>query len=138
MNRILKKLIIYFSEKQKTLFLIDSIGAFITAFILFVIVRPLNEYFGMPIKELTYLSVIAIVFCIYSATCFLFLKNSFTTFIKFIGIANIMYCALTIGLMIKYHPFLTIIGTSYFLVEIVIICGLSYVELTVSARSKEK
>lgn len=138
MNRILKKLIIYFSEKQKTLFLIDSIGAFITAFFLFVIVRPLNEYFGMPIKELTYLSVIAVIFCVYSATCFLFIKDSFTAFIKFIGIANLMYCALTIGLMIKYYPLLTIIGTAYFLAEIVIICGLSYVELTVSKRNREK
>ena len=138
MNRILKKLVTYFSEKQKTLFLVDSIGAFITAFILFVIVRPLNEYFGIPIQELTYLSVIAVVFCIYSATCFLFLKDSFTTFIKIIGIANLIYCALTIGLMIKYYPFLTIMGISYFLVEIVIICGLSYVELTVSTRNREK
>lgn len=138
MNRILKKLVTYFSEKQKTLFLVDSIGAFITAFILFVIVRPLNEYFGIPIKELTYLSVIAFVFCIYSATCFLFLKDSFTTFIKFIGIANLMYCALTIGLLIKYYPFLTIMGISYFLAEIVIICGLSYLELTVSTRNREK
>lgn len=138
MNRILKKLVTYFSEKQKTLFLVDSIGAFITAFILFVIVRPLNEYFGIPIKELTYLSVIAFVFCIYSATCFLFLKDSFTTFIKFIGIANLMYCTLTIGLMIKYYPLLTIIGTSYFLIEIAIICGLSYLELTVSTRNREK
>jgi hypothetical protein len=137
-NRILKKLVTYFSEKQKTLFLVDSIGAFITAFILFVIVRPLNEYFGIPIKELTYLSVIAFVFCIYSATCFLFLKDSFTTFIKFIGIANLMYCTLTIGLMIKYYPLLTIIGTSYFLIEIAIICGLSYLELTVSTRNREK
>lgn len=103
-----------------------------------MIVRPLNEYFGIPIKELTYLSVIAVVFCIYSATCFLSLNDSFTTFIKFIGIANLMYCALTIGLMIKYYPLLTIIGTAYFFVEIAIICGLSYVELTVSTRNREK
>ena len=33
---------------------------------------------------------------------------------------------------------MTIIGTTYFLIEIVIICGLSYVELNVATRNKEK
>ena len=130
----MKKLIKYFSEKQKTLFLIDSIGAFMTAFSLFVIVRQFNEYFGMPKNELTYLSVIAVFFCIYSAACFLFLKGGLKPFIRLIGIANLIYCALTIGLLIKYNPLLTILGTTYFLIEIVIICGLSYVELNVAKK----
>jgi hypothetical protein len=134
----MKKIIDHFTERQKTLFLIDSIGAFMTAFFLVVIMQQLNEYFGMPKKELTYLSVIAVCFCIYSATCFLFLKGELRPFIRFIGIANFMYCALTIGLLIKYYSLLTIIGTTYFLIEIVIICGLSYVELKVAAGNNEK
>lgn len=134
----MKKLIIHFSEKQKTLFLVDGIGAFITAFSLFVIVRQLNAYFGMPKNELTYLSAIAICFCIYSAVCFLFLKGNLTPFIRLIAIANLIYCALTILLIIKYYPLLTIIGIAYFLIEIIIICGLCYIELSVAKRNKEK
>lgn len=137
-NRIMKKLVNYFNEKQKTLFLIDSVGAFITAFSLFLIVRQFNEYFGMPEKELTYLSIIALCFCFYSAACFLFLKVGLTPFIRFIGVANLIYCALTIALLIKYNSLLTTIGTSYFLIEIVIVCGLSYIELNVTRRNKEK
>jgi hypothetical protein len=41
-NRIMKKLIKHFAEKQKTLFLIDSLGAFMTAFFLFVIMQQFN------------------------------------------------------------------------------------------------
>ncbi|MDH4472755.1 MAG: hypothetical protein QE487_09105 [Fluviicola sp.] len=134
----MKKLINYFSEKQKTLFLIDSIGAFMTAFSLFVIVRQFNAYVGIPKNELTLLSVIAVCFSTYSAACFLFLKRGLTPFIKFIGIANLIYCALTIGLLMKYSHSLTILGTTYFLIEIVIILGLSYVELRVATRNKEK
>ena len=133
----MNKLIKHFSEKQKTLFLIDSMGAFMTAFSLFLIVRPFNEYFGMPKNELTYLSVIAVCFCTYSAACFLFLKGGFIPFLRFIGVANLIYCALTIGLLIKYYPLLTIIGTAYFLIEIVIICVLSYIELNVVTRNNE-
>ncbi|MCF8449079.1 MAG: hypothetical protein K9G49_04325 [Taibaiella sp.] len=133
----MKKLIKHFTEKQKTLFLIDSIGAFTTAFLLFVIVRQFNEYFEMPKIEVAYLSAIAVFFSIYSAACYLFLRGGWTPFIRFIGVANLIYCALTIGLLIKYYHILTIMGIAYFLIEIVIICGLSYVELNVAAVNKE-
>lgn len=138
MNSIINKLINHLAEKRRTLFLIDSLGAALTAFFLFVIMRQFNEYFGMPTTALTYLFVIAICFSIYSAVCFLFLKGCWTPFIRIIGVANLLYCALTIGLLIKYYPLLTIIEATYFLVEIVIICGLSYIELKVSSRNKEK
>ena len=137
MNRIINKLINHLIEKPKTLFLIDSLGAILTVFILFVIMRQLNEYIGMPIIVLTYLSFIAIFFCIYSTACFLFLKERWTPFIRLIGIANLLYCALTIGLLIRYYSLLTIIGIIYFLIEIVIICGLSYVELNVATEIKK-
>jgi len=136
-NRIINKLIYHLIEKPKTLFLIDSLGAVLTGFILFVIMRQHNEYIGMPKTVLTYLSFTAICFCIYSAACFLFLKERWTAFIRIIGIANLLYCALTIGLFIKYYSSLTIIGTIYFLIEIVIICGLSYVELNVATENKK-
>lgn len=135
---MMKKLISYFTKKQKTLFLIDSTGALMTAFSLFVVVRQFNEYFGMPKNELTYLSVFAVCLCIYSAACFLFLKTDLRPFIRLIGIANLIYCTWTSVLLIKYYPVLTIIGIIYFLIEIVIICTLSYVELNVAARNNRK
>jgi len=131
-NSIMQKLIKYFAEKQKTLFLIDSIGALITAFSLFVVMRTFNAYFGMPEKELTYLSIIAVCFGIYSAFCFLFLKRELSPFIKLIGFANLFYCALTFGLIIKHYSSLTLMGIAYFLIEIIIIWALSYVELNVA------
>ena len=137
MNRIINKLINHLIKIPKTLFLIDSLGAIVTGFILFVIMRQLIEYIGMPKIVLTYLSFIAIFFCIYSTACFLFLKERWTPFIRLIGIANLLYCALTIGLLIKYYSLLTIIGIIYFLIEIVIICGLSYVELNVATEIKK-
>ncbi len=108
-----------------------------TAFLLFVIVRLFNEYFEMPKTEVIYLSAIAVFFSIYSAACYLFLKGDLTPFIRFIGIANLIYCVLTIGLLIKFYPLLTTIGAAYFLIEIVIICLLSFVELKVATGNKK-
>ena len=137
MNRTINKLINHLIKKPKTLFLIDSVGAILTAFMLFVIMQQLNEYIGMPKTVLIYLSFIAICFCIYSAACFLFLKECWTPFIRLIGVANLLYCGLTIGLLFKYYSLLTIFGTIYFLIEIVIICGLCYVELYVATEIKK-
>ena len=138
MNSIINKFIDYLAEKQKTIFLIDALGAILTAFFLFVIMRQFNGYFGMPKTVLTLLSVIAGLFCIYSTACFLFLKRNWALFIRLIGFANLLYCVLTIALLIKYYSLVSIIVTIYFLIEIVIICGLSYVEFSVAKQVEKK
>ena len=127
----MNKLITYFIDKQKTLLLIDSVGAILTAFFLFGVLRPFNEHFGMPKIVLIDLSIIAFCFFIYSITCYLFLKGDLKLFIRLIGISNLLYCALTIGLLFKHYSLLTILGMIYFLIEVLIICTLSYIELRV-------
>jgi len=131
---MLKNAINYFSQKQKTLFLIDSIGALLTAFFLYVVMRQFNYYFGMPNQDLTLLSIVAICFFLYSMLCLIILKRNRGPFIKVIGIANLLYCLLTIGMLFKYHHVLTVIGETYFLIEIVIISLLSYVEISVARK----
>ena len=137
MVRALRKIIHQLAEKPKMLFLVDSLGAMLTAFLLFVVLRNFNEYFGMPKTILTYLSMIAAIFCIYSTACFLFLKDDWAPFIKAITIANLLYCILTIGLVIINFPVLTIIGIAYFLVEIAILCGLVYIEFKAATVIKQ-
>jgi ABC-type long-subunit fatty acid transport system fused permease/ATPase subunit len=134
MNKIVRNIIDRLTGKPKTLFLIDSLGAMLTALFLFVVLRNLNEYFGMPITILAYLSTIAACFCIYSTACFIFLKENWTPFIRAIGISNLLYCVLTMGLILVYYPILTSIGIAYFLVEIIIICGLIYIEFKVATE----
>lgn len=134
---IVRQTINYMVNKPKTLFLIDSLGAMLTTFLLFVVLRIFNKYIGMPETILVCLSVIAASFCIYSTVCFFFLKGNWIPFIKAIGYVNLLYCVLTIGLLILYHSTLTIFGIIYFLMEIAIICILVYIELTVAATIKQ-
>lgn len=125
-------LIQYFTKNPKNLLLIDSIGAGMTAMSLYFIIRPWNTFFGMPENKLTVLTGLALCFCIYSAVCFLWVKRGLATFIRFIGMANVLYCAFTGGLVIMYYPLLTNVGIAWFLTEIAIIGSLSYVELRVA------
>lgn len=132
MNRIVRNIIQRLTEKPKTLFLIDSLGAIFTALFMIVALSSFSEYMGMSITTLTYLSLIATCFSIYSTTCFFFLKENWGVALRTIGIFNLLYCILTMGLILIYYPSLTIIGITYFLVEITIISGLSYIELQVA------
>ena len=137
MKRTVRKIINKLTVEPKIIFLIDSIGAIITAFFLFVILINFNEYFGMPPTILTCLSIIVAFFCIYSMSCFFFLKENWTRFIRTISIANLLYCILTMGLVIVNYSILTTLGIAYFLVEIIIICGLVYIELNVANTIKQ-
>ena len=138
MNRWLKNCLNQLTEKPRLLFLIDSLGAFLTAFMQSVLLLNCNEYFGMPPTILLYLSAIAICFCIYSAVCSFLLKQHWTAFIiGIISIANLFYCVLTIGLLIFYYPLLKISDLVYFIAEIVIICGLVSIELKVAVTLRK-
>ena len=130
---MIKKLITQLTQNPRTLFLADSAGALISAFFLFVVLKKFNAYFGTPETILNYLSAIAACFCIYSAACFLFLKGNWTLYIRVISIANLLYCILTLCLLIIYLPLHTYLGITYFLAEIAVIGVLVYIELNVAA-----
>lgn len=132
MIAIVHKTINDLAKKPQKLFLIDSLGALLTTFFLFVVLRNFYEYVGMPIPVLTYLSVIALGLCIYSTACFFFLKGNWTPFIRGISIGNLLYCILTMVLVIIYYSQLKTIGMIYFVIEVIIILGLVYIERNVA------
>jgi hypothetical protein len=119
---------VQFIRKPKVIFLVDALGAFATASILFLVQWRFREYFGMPWEVLSLLSMIAFIFAVYSISCFLFLNKNLRIFLKAIITANLLYCCLTAGLIIFYYSTLAILGLTYFLAEIAVIVGLVYIE----------
>lgn len=117
-----------FVKKPNTLFLVDSIGAFISAICLLIISRYYSDYFGINHSTFQLLAILPIVFCIYSASCFLFVKRCFKPFIQIIALANLLYCLITLILLGTLFAEITILGLSYFVVELVIIGIIVYIE----------
>lgn len=110
--------------------MIDSLGALLTAFLLLAVLGNYPEVFGVPSRTLTLLSGIAVVLCVYSASCYLFLRSNWAPFIKAICLANLSYCLVTMGLVFIANPKLTFFGKIYFLAEILVICGLTILEFS--------
>lgn len=122
----------------RTLFLIDGSGAFLTAFCLLVILRPFNEYIGMPQMHLTGLSLVAVGLCMYSFICSFSVKSDWQLFVRILVVMNLFYCCLTLGLVLFNYATLTWVGLAYFLIEIAIICVLVAVEWDMQMRNKDK
>jgi len=118
-------------------FLIDALGATLITIFLIAGITTFNEYFGMPQETLTILSILALVLAIYSFFCFAFLDNNTQKLLRPIIMANLTYCILTLGLVVYYCNKLTIFGLTYFVGEILIICGLVYIELKTLKASRQ-
>lgn len=121
-------LIQYFAQKPRQLFLVDGIGALVSALLLLGILLPLQAHFGMPRQILLILGLLAMAFVVYSFSCYSLLRCPRAIFIKIISLTNLSYCALTLGLVIYHFNSLSSLGITYFFVEIVVICLLAWVE----------
>ena len=123
------------ASKPKRLFLIDSLGAFLTAFLLSTILPIWQQEFGMPQRVLLPLSIVAFVYALYSACCYFFVQKRWQLFLKIIAIANLLYCCVTILIVIVFFRDLTILGFTYFVVESIVIASLVYVEVFTISKS---
>lgn len=132
-----KRVVKTLTSKPKTVFLIDGLGAVLTAIILMAVLRHFNDYFGMPREALAILSIAALIFAVYSFSCFVFLDNNAQKLLRPIIVANLTYCVLTLSLVLYFYNRLTILGIAYFVGEVLIICGIVYMELkTLKANSQ--
>lgn len=127
----------HFAANPRRLFLLDAIGAFITAGLLGLVLPNLHPYVGMPVTVLYGLAALACGFGIYSICCSLMLKAGFGPYLLLIALANSAYCCLTLGLICYYYKVLTVLGISYFLLEIAIIIVLILIELRVIQRLRK-
>lgn len=106
-------------------------GALLSAFLLGVVLTTFSEYVGMPHEILLLLSGIALALTGFSLGCYFFARKSWQPLLLAIGATNLLYCCLTIALVVYYSSQLTFFGFSYFVVEVLIIGVLASLELSV-------
>ncbi|MRI00457.1 hypothetical protein GH721_07900 [Kriegella sp. EG-1] len=119
-------------KNPKQLFLIDATGAVISAFFLGVVLVQLNNYVGLSRNTLYILAVIPCFFAVYSFSSYFFIKRNFRPFLGVIAIANLLYCCLTLILLFVHFEDLTVLGVSYFLIELIVVIIISIIELKAS------
>jgi uncharacterized membrane protein YfcA len=121
-------------RNPKQLFLIDSLGAVLSAFLLGIVLTSFETIFGMPHKVLYGLAALACLFAIYSFWNHARFKKNWRPYLRGIAIVNLLYCGLTAALVIYFHQELTKWGLTYFLLEMLVILVLVIVEFKTIAR----
>lgn len=123
------------TTNPKQLFLIDGIGALVSALFLGVVFVQLESAIGMPKNILYGLALAPCFFAMYSFGCYFFVKSSRSPYLKFIAICNLLYCCTTIWLVYGNYENLTSLGLFYFIVELIVILILVGIEIR-SANSE--
>ena len=118
----------------RKLFLVDFAGALLTAFLTGFILVMFLDFFGMPKWVLIILSVIALLFAVYSLSCYFFARRHWRICLQIIAIANLLYCCATAGLVIFFYSSLSIFGVLYFVGEILLMGILVSIEWRAASR----
>ena len=134
MNNRFNSIIKTFSNKPNTLFLIDSLGALVTGLLIVTVLSKHVDVFGMPVKPLHILSILAFTFTIYSICCYFFLAKNWRPYLRFIAFVNLLYCCLTILFIINFYSSITTLGLMYFSGELLIIAGLVTIEFMTASH----
>ncbi len=122
---------------SRQLFFIDSLGALVSAILLGLILPLYQEQIGVSASTLYRLSGGASAFFIYSSYCYWVLKRPLAPFLRVIAICNLVYCLITLGIMISLADQIKTLGVLYFGGELVIIIVLAIFELKVAKKESK-
>ncbi len=116
------------------LFLIDGLGALLSGTLYIGLLANFQSFFGMPLREIYILTVLAAIYAVYSFSCYFLKVDRWPIFLKAIAIANLLHCCLTIGLIIYFKEVITIWGVLYFIGELIIVVPLALFEWRTASR----
>lgn len=121
------------SKQPNLIFLIDGLGAFISAFMLAFVLKWFANYVQIPPKMLCILTLPALVYMFFSLSCYIVKVKNRDFFLKIILTGNILYFCLSIFATFIFYSSINILGLIYLgsecLVLLFLIC-LEYELLT--------
>ena len=113
---------------EKSIFLLDGIGALVSIILLGVVLPAIQPWIGMPLAILYWLALVPVVFAIYSFCCFFGTAHQNRRWLKGIMLGNALYCAATTSLVIYFFTQMTWWGVSYFAIEFIVLVLLIWLE----------
>jgi hypothetical protein len=118
------------------LFLLDGIGGLLTGITIGYILPLLPQHFDLPVNVFKMLSTFGFLYGLYSLTCALTLKSHFSKWLRVIILANLIYCLISIFIMVYYFDRLSPLGLIYFTTEKFIILFLVHLEYKALKQTK--
>lgn len=105
----------------KQLFLLDGLGAVVTALMLAAVLPLFKTAIGVPLTHLHGLAIGAAGLAVYSFSCYALLARRWQPYLKIIAVLNTLYCVLTFSMVVYLWGTITWLGVAYFLGEIALV-----------------
>jgi hypothetical protein len=131
-NQIASSLI----KNPKQLFMIDGIGALVSATLLGIFLPQFESIFGIPISALYWLAIFPCLFAFYDFYCYFWIKTKVTKYLTGLAAINVMYCVLSIIVAYYHHNSITTFGWLYILMEITVVLLLANLEYSTAKKMR--
>ncbi|MCB0641527.1 MAG: hypothetical protein KDC44_07805 [Phaeodactylibacter sp.] len=131
---MIRKILQYIEAKPKRLFLIDGLGALLSAFLLGVVLVRLEGIFGIPVPMLYFLAGIPLFFVGYDWYAYQRAEPHPGLYLKGIAWLNLVYCCLSIGLASYHAEVIRFWGWYYIISEIAVIAILILLEFRTAKK----
>lgn len=119
-----RKLNIY----PQKIFLIDFLGALISALFLGLVLPRFQSYIGMPLSILYWMAAFAVILALYGITAYILSRASWKSFLKVLILGNSSYLIFSLICLIHYRSLITPLGWIYFFLEKVVLVILLRIE----------
>ena len=136
MRRYMDYIIEKYQLQPRQVFLIDGVGALVSAMLLVGLISNFENLFGLPKSTVYSLSIPAFALMVYSLGCYFLNTKSWRPLLTAVAVANILYCILTISVIFSYFKSVTVLGLMYFIGEIGIILFIVGLEWAMVKRKK--
>jgi hypothetical protein len=127
-----------FPREPRLLFLIDGLGALLSAFLLGFVLVQWESFFGIPRQALYGLALIPCFFAAYDLICYQFGGSNSARYLKGIALLNAGYCCLSAIVAAYHHTSITIWGRLYLAGEIAVVLTLAYWEWRRAAQWRRR
>ncbi|MEO1518722.1 MAG: hypothetical protein AAFV95_27155 [Bacteroidota bacterium] len=131
---MLRRLLTWTDNDPFRLFLLDGIGAMVSAILLGVVLVNLEWLFGIPRSALYVLAACPCLFAVYDVYCYQKGPKHLAPYLTAIAAMNAAYCLLSIGLAIYHKEMVTLLGWAYITTEILIVAFLATFEYQTAKR----
>ncbi len=134
---LLKNLVEWGKQHPKQLFLIDGVGALVSAIMWGVVFVQFETITGFPANTCYFLAVFPVFFMVFDFASYLWAKK-LNLNLRYIAMQNAGYVLISLLAMVKHAETITLFGFGYLFMEIVIVLFLVRVEWKVSHLVKTK
>lgn len=119
-------------NNPKKIFLIDGLGACLSAVLLGVVLVRFEKVFEIPTDTLYFLALLPCLFILYDVYCYRTTNKSIAKPLLGIAFINIANCIVSLGFMVYHSDSMTSLGFGYIILEVIVVLGIAAFEINVA------